>query len=87
MSSIFHELTDEEMTKQMEDSRSELRELRFTYAMSRSLTDPSRVGKLKRNIAKMMTITRERQLGKAVIKAKVERKTKAKKKKKDEAKA
>ena len=89
MGSVYHELTEEEMTKQLEDARSELRELRFTYAMTRSLSDPSRVKKLKRNIARILTVMKERASGKAVIKAKTERKAKTddKKKKKAEAKA
>ena len=76
MGSVFHELTEEEIQKQLEDSKSELRELRFTYAMARSLTDPSRVGKLKRNIARLLTVKRLRELGKATIQEKTERKEK-----------
>ena len=84
MGSIFHELTEEEMAKQLEDAKSEIRELRFTFAMTRSLTDPSRISKQKRNIAKIKTVLRERELGKATVKPKTERKAKASKKKKAE---
>jgi len=84
MGSIYHELTEEEINKQVEDAKSEIRELRFAYAMTRSLADPSRISKQKRNIAKMKTVLRERELGKAAVKPKTERKTKVKKKKKAE---
>jgi len=86
MASVFHELTDLEIAKQLEEAKSEIRELRFAYATTRSLADPSRVGKLKRNIARMMTVLRERQMGKTDVKPKTEKKSKVKKKK-EEAKA
>ena len=63
MATTYHEMTDEELNKQLEDSSSELRELRFTYAMARSLPDPSRVGKLKRNVARIKTVLTERKKG------------------------
>ena len=63
MACVFHEMTTEELEKQLELSRSELRELRFTFAVARSLQDPARVRKLKRNVAKILTVTRARQLG------------------------
>ena len=80
MGSVYHELTEAEMSKQLEEARSELRELRFSYAMTRSLTDPSRVNKLKRNIARILTVQKERELGKATIKEKTERKAKVREK-------
>ncbi|MDH5657097.1 MAG: 50S ribosomal protein L29, partial [Spirochaetia bacterium] len=84
MGSVYHELTNEEMNKQLEEARSELREIRFSYAVARSMSDPSRVKKLKRNIARILTIKNERAAGKSDIKPKTERKAKAKDKKKKE---
>lgn len=52
MATSVHDMTNEELTKQLDNARKELRELRFTYAVARSLQDPARIGKLKRQIAR-----------------------------------
>lgn len=82
MGSVVHEMTDEEIKKQIEANRSELRELRFTFAVARSLQDPARVRKLKRDTARMLTVQRLRELGKAKVAPKTDRKKKEKKDKK-----
>jgi large subunit ribosomal protein L29 len=82
MGIIYHEMTEQELNAGLEESKSELRELRFSYAIAKSLQDPSRVQTLKRNIARILTVKRERELGKAQIKQKTERKAKQKKKEK-----
>lgn len=79
MSSIFHELSNEELGQQIEQSRSELRELRFSYAIARTVQDPARFRTLKRNIAKILTVQKERQLGIATMKPKSEKPAKKKK--------
>ena len=56
----FHELTDEELGKQLENSRRELMDLRFNYAVARSLQNPSRMGQLKKTIARILTVQNER---------------------------
>ena len=76
MGSSYHEMADDELNKQLELSRSELRESRFTYATARSLQDPAGVGKLKKNIARILTIKTEREKGIAEIKPKTDRKKK-----------
>ena len=82
MGSKFHEMTEEELQKQLELSHSEIRELRFTYAVARSLQDPARVRKLKRNVARILTVLNLRKLGKATVQPKTESDKGKKKKKK-----
>ncbi len=76
MGSVVHELTDEEIKGRLEQHKSELRELRFTYAMSRSLPKPHRVNELKKNVARYLTVLKERESGKASVKPKTDRKKK-----------
>jgi ribosomal protein L29 len=76
MGSIVHEISDEEIKSRMEQHQSELRELRFTFALSRALPKPHRVGELKRNIARYLTVLAERKSGKVTVKPKTERKKK-----------
>ncbi|MBI3395907.1 MAG: 50S ribosomal protein L29 [Spirochaetia bacterium] len=73
MGTVYHEMTDEELTKQLELAKAEMRELRFTYATARSLPDPSRIGNLKRNVARILTVRSERTAGKATVKPKSEK--------------
>ena len=63
MAATFHEMNDDELSKQLEAARAEIRELRFTYAVARSLPNPARVGKLRKDVARIMTIRRARTLG------------------------
>ncbi|MBX7056489.1 MAG: 50S ribosomal protein L29 [Leptospirales bacterium] len=69
-------MSDEELKKQLVDSRRELMELRFNFAVARSLPNPARVGRLKRNVARILTVTQERAQGKATQKASSGRKKK-----------
>ena len=63
MAATFHEMNDEELSKQLEAARAEMRELRFTFAVARSLPNPARVGKLRKDVARILTIRRARSLG------------------------
>lgn len=54
-------LSDQELAKQLEEARRELFNLRFRLA-TRQLVNHREIGRVKRNIARMMTIMRERQL-------------------------
>lgn len=54
-------LSDEELAKQLEEARRELFNLRFRLA-TRQLVNHREISRVKRNIARMMTIMRERQL-------------------------
>lgn len=58
----YSEMTDKELDKQLDNSRNELRELRFTFAVVKSLQNPSRAGQLKRNIARILTLKRQREI-------------------------
>ena len=62
MASTYHDMTDEELNTQLDNARKELRELRFSYAVARSLQNPSRIGQLKRNIARILTVKREKEI-------------------------
>ena len=76
MSSIFHEMTEEELDKRIKQAQSEIRELRFNYAVARSLQDPDKIGRLKKDVARCLTVKKEREKGIATIKEKKDRKVK-----------
>lgn len=76
MGSIFHEMTEEELKQKVDENRSELRELRFNFAVARSVQSPARFRQLKKDIARMMTVLNERSKGISQVKAKTERKKK-----------
>ena len=76
MGSIFHEMTDTELDKQLDELRREVRELRFTFASVRSLQNPARVKRAKRDIAAIHTVREERARGISDVKPKSERKGK-----------
>lgn len=54
-------LSDQELAKQLEEARRELFNLRFRLA-TRQLVNHREISRVRRNIARMMTIMRERQL-------------------------
>jgi large subunit ribosomal protein L29 len=54
-------LAQSELEKQLADLQSELYNLRFQQA-TRQLTNTSRVRQVKRNIARLLTLLREREL-------------------------
>ncbi|HBS05405.1 MAG TPA: 50S ribosomal protein L29 [Leptospiraceae bacterium] len=68
MASSYHEMTDENLKEQLDQAKAELRELRFTFGIARSLQKPARVGQLKKNVARINTVLRERELGLATQK-------------------
>ena len=68
MASSFHELSEKDLKDQLESAKSELREIRFHFGVTRTVQNPGRVGILKRNVARIFTVLRERELGKAVQK-------------------
>ena len=57
-------LNDEELVKKLEDTRQELFNLRIRAA-TRQLASNQEIIKAKKTIARMLTIQRERELGKA----------------------
>jgi large subunit ribosomal protein L29 len=58
------ELQDNEIIQQLDESRKLLRENRFQYAVTRSLENPKIINNLKKKIARLLTIQRERELSK-----------------------
>jgi large subunit ribosomal protein L29 len=54
-------LTDEQITATVDELREEMRHMRFEDAVGR-MTNTARVGTIKRDIARLLTIQTERQL-------------------------
>lgn len=59
--SKFNDMTTQELIEREKELKSELFNLRFQQATS-ELTNPMRIKECKRDIARVMTITREREL-------------------------
>lgn len=57
----IRELTDEEIIAKIEECKEELFNLRFSQATG-SLEKPSRINELRKTVARMKTILREREL-------------------------
>ena len=57
----IRDLTNEEITKKIEEYKEELFNLRFTQATG-SLENPARIKELRKLVARMKTILREREL-------------------------
>ena len=57
----LRELSNEELIKKIEESKEELFNLRFSQA-TESLEKPSRIRELRKLVARMKTILREREL-------------------------
>ena len=60
----IRQLGNEELQKQLEDAHQELFNLRFRLA-TRQLVNHREIRKVKKNIARIMTIIRERELAEA----------------------
>ena len=58
----IRELTTEELNKKIEEYKEELFNLRFSQATG-NLEKPSRINELRKLVARMKTILRERELG------------------------
>lgn len=56
------ELKDSEIEQQLLDATKQIREIRFQFAIARSLENPKSIRDLKKKIARLKTIQRERQL-------------------------
>ena len=59
--SDLRKLSDEELTKKIADNKKDLLDLRLKQAQG-SLERPSAMRELKKDVARMLTILRERQL-------------------------
>jgi len=58
----LRDLTDEELAKKLEESKDELFRLRFQLATNQ-LDNPMRLKEVRKNIARLKTVIRERELG------------------------
>ncbi len=56
------ELKDNEILSQLEDARKDIRQLRFDYAITRSFKNPKEIRTLKKKVARLLTVQRERQI-------------------------
>ena len=61
----IRKLTDEEITKQIESDKEELFNLRFNQATG-NLEKPSRINELRKQVARLKTVLRERELDEEV---------------------
>jgi large subunit ribosomal protein L29 len=61
-------LTSDEVATKLEDTREELFKLRFQFATGQ-LTDYSRLGRTRRDIARLETVLRERELAAEILAA------------------
>ena len=61
----IRELSNEEILSKIEESKEELFNLRFQQATG-SLEKPSRINDLRKQVARMKTVLRERELGEEV---------------------
>ena len=60
--SIVHEMTNEELNKKLSDLKKELFNLRFQHSTG-SLGNPKALTVCKKDIARVKTVLRERELG------------------------
>ncbi|SFR04908.1 50S ribosomal protein L29 [Desulfoscipio geothermicus] len=58
----LRELTDAELQKKLHDTKDELFRLRFQLATGQ-LDNPMRIKEVRRNIARVKTVLREREIG------------------------
>ena len=61
--SDLRKLTDEELTKRISETKKELFDLRLKQATG-SLDKPSKIHELRKEVARMLTILKERELSK-----------------------
>lgn len=81
MARVLHEMADADLATLIDDSRKEIRDLRFQFGVARSLQNPSQIRTLRRTVAGALTVINERKLGLAVQKAPSGKAPKADKKK------
>ncbi|NBU98589.1 MAG: 50S ribosomal protein L29 [Spirochaetia bacterium] len=56
------ELKDSEIVEQLSEATKQVREQRFQYAIARSLENPKIIRDLKKKIARLKTLQREREI-------------------------
>lgn len=60
----WKDISDSEILEQLKEARKDLRQLRFDYAVNKTLQNPSQIRNLKKKIARLLTLKRERELQK-----------------------
>ncbi len=76
--SSIREMSEKEMSQYLQACYKELISLRFNYAVSRSLQNPGRIRQLKRSVARVLTIQKEKSLS-SLAQSSSNKKTKRKK--------
>jgi large subunit ribosomal protein L29 len=64
MKNKISDLKDSEIVEQLNEATKQVREQRFQYAIARSLENPKIIRDLKKKIARLKTIQREREIKK-----------------------
>lgn len=57
----LRELSEQDLNDEIKEAKSELFNLNFQWAATRQLSNPSRLGLLRKKIARIKTILRERE--------------------------
>lgn len=81
MARVLHEMADADLAKLVDESRKEIRDLRFQFGVARSLQNPAKIRTLRRTVAGALTVLSERKLGLATQKAPTGKGAKPEKKK------
>lgn len=64
MKKKLKDIKDTEIIGQLVEARKELRSQRFQFAVARSLENPKSIRNLKKKIARLLTLKREREIEK-----------------------
>ena len=59
----IRELKPEDIDSEVQNTKEEIRKMRFQYAVSRSLENTKSIRNAKKKIARLLTVKRERELG------------------------
>ncbi|MCX7999473.1 MAG: 50S ribosomal protein L29 [Leptospiraceae bacterium] len=63
----WKDISDTEILEQIREARKNLRQLRFDFAVNKTLQSPSEIRNLKKKIARLLTLKRERELQKGKV--------------------
>lgn len=58
----LRELSEQELQEAMKEAKGELFNLKFQWAATRQLSNPARLGVLRKKIARINTVLREREI-------------------------
>lgn len=63
----WKDISDTEILEQIKEARKNLRQLRFDFAVNKTLQSSSEIRNLKKKIARLLTLKRERELQKGKV--------------------